>query len=77
MMRVVIDTNILLASIGSGAKYRRIFDALVTGRCCALLTTEILLEYAEVIGARTRPVVAHNVLQALVNAPFSERITVY
>lgn len=76
-MRIVIDTNILLASIGSSAPYRWLLDAVLAGHCCLLVTTEILLEYGEIIGNRTRPLIAHNIVQSLLNTPFTERITVY
>jgi uncharacterized protein len=77
MMRLVVDTNILLASIGTSAMYRWLFDAMLQGQCCVLVTTEIMLEYREVIGNRTRPAVADNVVQTLLNMPFIERTTVY
>ncbi|WP_406612595.1 PIN domain-containing protein [Neolewinella maritima] len=52
-MRVVIDTNSLLVSIGRRSKYRPIFDARIGGRLTLLLSNEILTEYAEILEQRT------------------------
>ncbi|MFC6224490.1 PIN domain-containing protein [Hymenobacter artigasi] len=66
-MRVVLDTNVLLVSIGRQSPFRPIFDALLQQRLTLVVSTRILLEYEEIIGQRNGPAVAHNVLQALGN----------
>ena len=77
MMRLVVDTNIMLASVGTAAPYRWLFDALLQEKCHLLVTTEILLEYSEVISSRTKSAVAQNVLETLVNLSSCERITAH
>ena len=76
-MRVVLDTNTLLVSIGRKSKYRIIFEALLEGRIRLLLTNEILSEYVEILEARTSPVVADNIASFLLRSPDVERTEVY
>ena len=76
-MRVVLDTNTLLVSIGRKSKYRIIFEALLEGRIRLLLTNEILSEYVEMLEARTSPVVAENIASFLLRSPDVERTEVY
>ena len=66
-MRVVLDTNVLLVSIGRQSPFRLIFDALLRQRLTLIVSTGILLEYEEILAQRNGPVVAHNVLEALGN----------
>ena len=66
-MRVVLDTNVLLVSIGRRSPFRPIFDALLQQRLTLVVSTGILLEYEEILAQRNGPAVAHNVLEALGN----------
>lgn len=50
MIKVVIDTNIIIASISSRSQFRVIIDQLFAGRFQMVVSTEILLEYEEKIG---------------------------
>ena len=61
-MRVVLDTNSLLASISKNSKYRPIFDGLLQGKFTLLITNEILTEYTEIIERKASPIVAANIL---------------
>lgn len=73
-MRVVLDTNILLPSIGSRSPLRWIFDALLDGTFTLIASTPILLEYEEVIGEQTTPEIVQNVLHVLLTLPNVERV---
>ena len=48
-IRVVLDTNALLVSIGRKSKFRPIFDNLLNGKIHLIVTNEILTEYVEVL----------------------------
>jgi putative PIN family toxin of toxin-antitoxin system len=48
-MRVVLDTNVLLVSISDRSPYHWIYLGLTQGKYELCVTTEILLEYAEII----------------------------
>jgi len=74
-MRIVLDINVLLVSIPVGKKYRPIFDALKSGVFTLLITNEILTEYEEKIGEKTKPEIAQNVVRLLLTIPNVERIS--
>ena len=65
-MTVVIDCNILIICLTSRSPYHSIYKALVTGRFSLAVTTEILLEYQEVIALKYGEIMA-NVFIALLN----------
>ena len=48
-MRIVIDTNVMIAAVSRRSPYRRILDQLLIGSFELYLSTEILLEYNEVM----------------------------
>lgn len=75
-MRVVIDTNSLLVSIGRRSKYRPIFEAILTGKIRLLITNEILYEYVEIIEQRTNVIVAHNIGEFLISSPDVEKVEI-
>ena len=72
-MRIVLDTNVLLQSLPVASAYRPIFDAIRTGRVRLVVSTAILLEYAEILSRRTSALVAHNVLALLVGPIGAQR----
>ena len=76
-MRVVLDTNSLLVSIGRKSKYRPIFDALLAGDITLLITNDIINEYVEIIGQRTSAIVADNISDLLMSSPSVEKVNVY
>ncbi|PHI18082.1 putative toxin-antitoxin system toxin component, PIN family [Lewinellaceae bacterium SD302] len=59
-MKVIIDTNILLVSLKRSGVFRPIFDHLIRGSYHLIITNEILSEYMEIIGQRTKPEIANN-----------------
>jgi putative PIN family toxin of toxin-antitoxin system len=76
-MRVVIDTNSLLVSIGRRSKYRPIFDSIISGQIKVIISNDVLTEYVEIIGQRTSPAVANNIASFLVRSPDVEHIHIY
>ena len=68
MMRVVIDTNVLLVSISTKSRYRPIFDALLEGKYQLAISNEILSEYMEVLERKANATVATNIAEALLNS---------
>lgn len=51
-LRIVLDTNVFLVSLAPQYKYHWIYQYLLAGKFELCLTTEILLEYEEVIVQR-------------------------
>lgn len=76
-MRVVLDTNSLLVSIGKRSPYRPIFDALLEGRIQLLISNEILNEYVEKLEEKANSVVAENISNFLLRSPDLERVDIY
>jgi len=76
-MRVVIDTNVLLMSIPKKAKYRLIFDSLISGEYELVISNEILSEYIEKIEEKANAIVANNIGEFLVNSKYVHKIEVY
>ena len=69
MLRVVLDTNVLLVAIPIGSRLRWIYDAFLAEKFMLCVTTEILAEYAEIIGQRANALIGEDVLSALVVLP--------
>jgi len=76
-MRVVIDTNTLLVSIGRQSKYRPIFDAFLEGRIKLLVSNDTLSEYVEKLEEKTNPIIAQNIAHLLLRSPDVEKIEIY
>lgn len=68
-MRIVLDTNVLLVSISSKSKYYPIFDAFLQEKYELCVTTDILIEYEEIISEHMGNKAAQYVLQLIENAP--------
>ncbi len=77
MKKIVLDTNILLVSISSKSKLHWIFKALLEGQYMLCVTTDILLEYAEIIEQQMGHTASQNALGVLENLPNVEFITTY
>jgi rRNA-processing protein FCF1 len=50
-LKIVLDTNVLLVSISLKSKYRPIFDAFLSEEYELCVTTDILMEYEEIISS--------------------------
>lgn len=74
-MRVVLDTNVLLVSISPRSRFRWIFDALLAERFTLCVTTEILLEYGEIIGQHMGSEYYFDTMGVLENLPNVEQVT--
>lgn len=65
--KVVLDTNCLLASLSRKGKYYSVWNGLQEGRYVLCVSTEIILEYQEIIAQKTNEFIAENVIQTLLN----------
>ncbi len=73
-LRVVIDTNVLIAMIGLSSPYRPIFDSIIDGELTMCITTEILYEYQEILARKNGADVADNMIQFFSIHPFVEKV---
>ena len=72
--KIVLDTNCLLACISSKSENFRVWKDFQAGRFTLCVSNEILEEYLEIIARKTNPVVAENVINAIVESEFVEFI---
>lgn len=76
-MKVVLDTNSLLVSIGRQSKYRAIFDALLEGKIKLLISNDIVNEYLEKLEEKANVIVATNILDFMMRSPDVEKVEIY
>ena len=76
-MNIVLDTNILLVSIPKRSRYRCIFDALLEKRFTLLISHDILTEYEEIIGSKTTPQIAANIVEMLLTLRNVKKVDIF
>ena len=69
MRHVVLDTNCLVQVLPSRSRYHKIWTDFLTGKYRLCVSTEILLEYEEILSVHASPEVAHNVVEAIARHP--------
>lgn len=77
MKRIVLDANCLLSSLSRTSDSYEVWQGLHEGRYILCVSNEILTEYQEIIGQKTTPEIAENVIQFLVNSEYVEFINPY
>lgn len=65
LMKIVLDTNIVLVSIPTVSPYRIIYDSLLEGKYELIISPEIILEYEEIVLLRANRIIADNVIGML------------
>lgn len=73
-IKIVLDTNCLLASISSKSENYRIWKGFQQGLFVLCVSNEILEEYEEIIAEKANAVVAGNIINAIVESEFVEFI---
>ncbi len=76
-MRIILDTNVLLISVGKKSQYRPIFGAFLQQKYTLIISNDILLEYAEIIELKTNALVADNIVELLLSKPNVEKSEIY
>ena len=76
-MKIVLDTNILLIALSIKSKYYWIFEAFLNKEYELCVTTDILMEYEEIIGIHMGGDVANTVLQIIEKSSNVNQITNY
>lgn len=77
MSKIVIDTNTLIQIVSPRSIYRDIYDSFFDGRNTLCVTTEILEEYEEILCRLTNAEVAVNIIDAIVNNPYTQEIQTF
>ena len=76
-LRLVLDTNVLVSSLSSRSASHWLVQALQQGTFEVVTTTEILLEYEEVLARKYSPAVADAFMAGLQELPNVVPTTVY
>lgn len=77
MERVVLDTNILLQIIPSKSNFHYIWNKILDGEIIVCISTEILLEYEEILSQRIPRDIVLQILYNLENHPKTVKVTNY
>ena len=64
-LKIVLDTNVVLSSLGRHSSYKILIDSLLAGSYDLYVTTEILFEYEEKINDFFDPITAQFFLDSL------------
>ncbi len=76
-LKIVLDTNILIAIIGRRSPFRWIFDCIIEGKIVLCVSNEILFEYQEILTKKASAEVAQNVVNFITINPFTEKTEIY
>lgn len=76
-LKIVLDTNILIAVIGRQSPFRWIFDCVVEGKIILCISNEILLEYQEILAKKTSDEVAENIINFITVNPFTLKTEIF
>lgn len=76
-MKIVLDTNLLLVSISRRSETHLIFESLLEGAYELCVSTDILLEYEEIIGRKMGAAFATEVIDLLLELPNTCRVERY
>jgi len=76
-MKVVIDTNVLISIISKRSSSRWILDCIISGKIQICVSTEIVLEYREILQRKTNFAVAENISDFISVSPYVEKIDIF
>jgi len=65
MRRIVLDTNCLLAILPSRSPYHKVWTDFLDSKIELCVSSEILLEYEEILSLKASPVMAEVILKVL------------
>jgi uncharacterized protein len=74
-MKIVLDTNVLIACYSPKSRLYPIWQAFRGQRYTLCVTTDILDEYAEIIAQTANPNIANLIVDIIVDSPNTEFVT--
>ncbi len=77
MKHLVLDTNVLVIILSKRSAYHWLLQDVLNGAYHLSLTTEILLEYEEVLSAKYHRSIAQTFIASLVDLPNVHLINIY
>ncbi|HEY8780533.1 MAG TPA: putative toxin-antitoxin system toxin component, PIN family [Mucilaginibacter sp.] len=76
-MKVVIDTNVLVSIISKRSSSRWVFDSIISGKIQICVSTEIILEYKEILQRKTNFAVSENISEFMSVSPYVEKTDIF
>lgn len=76
-LKIVLDTNILIAIISKKSPFRWIFDCIIEGKIILCVSNEILFEYQEILTRKTNAEVAENIVNFITVSPFTVKTDIF
>ncbi len=76
-LKIVLDTNILIAIISRRSPFRWIFDCIIEGKIILCVSNEILFEYQEILTRKANAEVAENIVNFITINPFTEKTEIF
>lgn len=73
-LRIIRDTNCLLVSVPKQSQFRWIYEKILQGKIELIITTEILLEYEEILGRFYSIEYAENIIKTIINLPNTVKV---
>ncbi|MEM8969718.1 MAG: putative toxin-antitoxin system toxin component, PIN family [Bacteroidota bacterium] len=73
-MIVILDTNVLLETFPKKAKYHWVFKSFLEKKYTLAVSTEVLLEYHEIITQKTNDSIATNVVNGILRRSNTIRV---
>lgn len=74
MTRIVLDTNCLVAALPTKSRYHKLWTDFLEGRIILCVSTEVLLEYEEILTRKASPLLAESVIKTMLNKPNVVRV---
>ncbi len=68
-MRIVLDSNVLVSSLGKRSRLRPIWRAFIEGQYQLIVSEDILKEYEEIIQQHSAPGAAEIVMETFIESP--------
>jgi putative PIN family toxin of toxin-antitoxin system len=68
-MKIVLDSNVLVSSIGKRSPLRFIWDAFIRGQYQLVVSEDILKEYEEILHIHAAPGAAEIVMEVFIESP--------
>lgn len=67
MTRIVLDTNCLLAVLPTKSRYHKLWVDFLEGQVTLCVSTDILLEYEEILTKKASPFLAESIIKTILN----------
>lgn len=77
VLKVVLDTNVVVSMIGRASPNRWIFDKILAGKLILCVSQDICFEYEEVLARKTTLEIAGNFSEFLSNFPYVEHSEIH